>query len=272
MEFTPELGPRFKLAGQALPRVQTISNADACHHSPPPTLVILHARICLVVKIEQSMATATGAPTPPQEEQPQGAYASYVSHDLPYNAHFDDSLIQVVLGATPPQDGIRVIPEDSNEQPVDGVSVRADAVSWQSLPTINEDELPLPLDDPRRIFASPIAGIKLTHPGGYLEGGPGLDPDMDTFPEDFFSNNPSVNSSERLRVAVEQEIDASMELLKDRLLARKRAIEKNEQIEKQLKDMSDEHSLELKILGKMAEDRRIKKEAKEKRRMEREGG
>lgn len=218
------------------------------------------------------MAATTGAPTPPQEEQPQGAYASYVSHDLPYNAQFDDSLMEVVLGPSPPQDGIRVIPEDSNEQPVDGVSVRADAVSWQSLPTITEDELPLPLDDPRRIFASPIAGIKLTHPGGYLEGGPGLDPEMDTFPEDFLSNNPGVNSSERLRAAVEQEIGTSVDLLKDRLLARKRAKERNEQIEKELKLMSDNHSLELKIQRKMAEDRRIKKEAKEKRRMEREGG
>lgn len=218
------------------------------------------------------MATATGAPTPPQEDQPLSIYASYVSHDLPYSAQFDDALVHVVLGSPPPQDGIRVIPEDSTEQPVDGVSVRADAVSWQSLPTISEDELPLPLDDPRRIFASPIPGVKLTHPGGYLEGGPGLDPEMDTFPEDFMSNNPSVNSSERLRAAVEQEIEASLDLLKDRLHARKMAKERNEQIEKELKLMSDDHSLELKIQRKMAEDRRIKKEAKEKRRMEREGG
>jgi hypothetical protein len=218
------------------------------------------------------MATAMGAPTPPQEVQPQGAYASYVSHDLPYNADFDDSLVRAVLDPQPHQDGLRVIPADSTEQPVNGFSVRADAVSWQSLPIITEDELPLPLDDPRRVFASPIAGVKLTHPGGYLEGGPGLDPEMDTFPEDFLSNNPGVNSSERLRDAVDREIEASMDLLKDRLLARKRAKERNEQIEKELKLMSDDHSLELKIQRKMAEDRRIKKEAKEKRRMEREGG
>jgi hypothetical protein len=36
--------------------------------------------------------------------------------------------------------------------------------------------------------------------------------------------------------------------------------------------MSDDHSLELKIQRKMAEDLRAKKEAKEKRRLEREGG
>ncbi|EGP88051.1 unnamed protein product [Zymoseptoria tritici ST99CH_3D7] len=218
------------------------------------------------------MSVVAGGPTPPQEVQPTGAFASYVPHDLKYSQDFEDSLMQLVLESDVQQDGIRVIPEDSNEQPVDGVSVRADAVSWQSLPTINEDELPLSLDDPRRIFASPIAGVKLTHPGGYLEGGPGLDPEMDTFPEDFLSNNTNARSKERLRKAVAKEIDASMELLRERLEARRRAKEKNEQIERELKLMSDDHSLELKIQRKMAEDLRVKKEAKEKRRMEREGG
>jgi hypothetical protein len=218
------------------------------------------------------MAVAAGGPTPPQEERPNGAFASYVPHDLKYSQDFEDALMQLVLGPELPQDGIRVIPEDSSEQPVDGVSVRADAVSWQSLPTINEDELPLPLDDSRRIFASPIAGVKLTHPGGYLEGGPGLDPEMDTFPEDFLSNNPNAKSNERLRVAVAKEVEASMELLRERLEARRKAKERNEQIERELKLMSDDHSLELKIQRKMAEDLRAKKEAKEKRRLEREGG
>jgi hypothetical protein len=218
------------------------------------------------------MSVAVGRPTPPQEERPNGAFASYVPHDLKYSQDFEDSLMQLLLGPGVPQDGIRVIPDDSNERPVDGVSVRADAVSWQSLPAISEDELPLPLDDPRRIFASPIAGLKLTHPGGYLEGGPGLDPEMDTFPEDFLSNNPNAKSRARLRNAVAKEIEASMDLLRERLEARRKAKEKNEQIERELKLMSDDHSLELKIQRKMAEDLRAKKEAKEKRRLEREGG
>lgn len=36
------------------------------------------------------------------------------------------------------------------------------------------EELPLGLGDERRRFASGIAGVRLTHPGGRLEGGPGV--------------------------------------------------------------------------------------------------
>lgn len=211
-------------------------------------------------------------PTPPQEEQPNGAYASYVPHDLKYRADFEDSLMRVTLDPNAKQDGIRVIPDDSSEQPEDGVSVRARDVSLQSLPTITEDELPLPLDDSRRVFASAIPGVKLTHPGGYLEGGPGLDPEMDTFPDDFFQNNPSVTSPEDLRKAIKKEVDSSVELLKARLRARQQAKEKNEQIEKELKTLMDEHSMEQKIYNKMAEENQRKQAAREQRRKDRQGG
>lgn len=110
-------------------------------------------------------APPAGAPTPPQEEQPNGAYASYVPHDLKYSADFEDAVMRVVTNPPSQNDGIRIIPEDSSEIPVEGVSVKADAISLQSLPSIAEDELPLPLDDSRRIFMSPVKGVRLTHPG-----------------------------------------------------------------------------------------------------------
>ncbi|KAK5122346.1 hypothetical protein LTR85_004257 [Meristemomyces frigidus] len=219
-----------------------------------------------------SAASPAGGPTPPQEEQPNGAYASYVPHDLKYSADFEDSLVKAVLDPNARQDGIRIIASDSDEQPVNGVSVRARDVSLQSLPTISENELPLPLNDPRRIFTSPAAGVKLTHPGGYLEGGPGLDPDMDTFPDDFLSRYEHATSPEELRKAIRQEIDSSVELLKERLRARQRAKERNEQIEKELKTLMDQHGMELKIHTRMAEENQRKKVAKERRRREREGG
>lgn len=213
-----------------------------------------------------------GAPTPPQEEQPNGAYANYLPHDLKYRADFEDALMHVVLN--PPQhlDGIRIIPEESSEIPVEGVSLKADAISLQSLPQILEDELPLPLDDPRRIFASRIPGVKLTHPGGYFEGGPGLDPNLDSFAEHFFNSNPSAVNASTLRTAVDKEVAMLDEQLRKRLEARRKAKEKNEQIERELKNMREEHSMELKVNRKLAEKRRAQKEAKEKRRREREGG
>jgi len=214
-----------------------------------------------------------GGPTPPSDDQINGVYATYVPHDLKYNGDFEDSLIHAVLDSDgTANQGVRVIPDDSDEQPQDGVSVRASDISLASLPVITEDDLPLPLNDPRRIFASPVPGIKLTHPGGYLEGGPGLDPDMDTFPEDFFSRNSDVNNMAELRRAVQTEVDEKVEELKERLRARQKAKEKNEQIEKELRALVDQHYMELKIQRRMADEQRAKREAKEKRQKAKEGG
>ncbi|KXT02825.1 hypothetical protein AC578_5371 [Pseudocercospora eumusae] len=221
-------------------------------------------------------APTAGAPTPPQEEQPNGAYATYVPHDLKYDPDFEDALMQPVLNAlsASASHAIRLIPEGSSDLPVEGVSVRAQDISIESLPNISEEELPLPLDDPRRKFASPVPGINLTHPGGYLEGGPGLDPDMDTFAEDFFDRNRHVTTSEDMRAAIQREIDENKELLQERLRARQEAKEKNERIEKELKIMQEEHEMERKVNKRMAESRKAKKEAKQKRRAraERDGG
>ncbi|TKA67519.1 hypothetical protein B0A55_10141 [Friedmanniomyces simplex] len=219
-----------------------------------------------------AVTNPSGGPTPPQEEQPNGAYASYVPHDLAYTADFEDSLMRAALDPNATQDGIRVIPDDSPEQAETGVSVRASDVSLQSLPTITEEELPLPLTDPRRIFASPVPGVKFTHPGGYLEGGPGLAPEMDTFPDDYFQNNPDITSPDELRKAISREVEASVELLRERLRARRQAREKNEQIEKQLQTLREEHDMELRVHNKMAEVKRQKREARERRKKEKEGG
>jgi hypothetical protein len=214
-------------------------------------------------------------PTPPQEEQPANTYASYVPHDLAYNADFEDSLIAPVLngprgdGSIHPEAGIRVIPPDSSEAPVSGVSIRASDISPESLPTITETDLPLALNDSRRKFASPLPGVLLTHPSGYLEGGPPLNPSMDTFAEDFLSHHPSVSSPEDLRRAVQKEIDTHVEVLKERLSARKKGKEENERLAKELKTMTDQHDMELKIFHRMQEDA-MKRKAKKEEERERE--
>ena len=219
-----------------------------------------------------------GGPTPPQEAQTAKTYATYVPHDLAYSANFEDSLITPVLhgsnadGTSPPEPGIRVIPPESNEIPVSGVTVRASDISSESLPTITETDLPLPLNDPRRKFASPIPGVLLTHPVGYLEGGPPLDPSLDTFADDFLSHRSKISSTADLQRAVDKEIDANVEILKGRLRARQRAKERNEQVAKELKVLTDQHDMELRIQEKMQEASRRKKEEKEMRRAEREGG
>lgn len=215
----------------------------------------------------------SGAMPSQDANQSSGNYASYVPHDLKYSSTFEDSLMQALLNANDKEhDGIRVIPQDSDEQAVEGKSVRIEDINMSNLPVISEDELPLPLSDPRRIFQSAIPGVKLTHPGGYLEGGPGLEPEMDTFPDDFLSNHPNVQTPTQLNKAVKKEVEASMEMLKERLRARQKAKEKNEQIEKELKTLTDQHSMELRIHNRMQEERREKREAKERKKREREGG
>ena len=66
-------------------------------------------------------------PTPSQGEFPSSVistYASYIPHDLKYNADFEDSLINAVLSSNGKQVGIRLIQVDRDEQAVEGDSVR----------------------------------------------------------------------------------------------------------------------------------------------------
>lgn len=201
---------------------------------------------------------STGEPTPPSHSAQADNYASYVPHDLQYSAEFEDSLIDLLVPEGASTGGIRVVADDGEVPPL-----------------INEDELPLSLNDPRRKYTSPIPGINLTHMGGYLEGGPGLDPEMDTFPDDFLSNNPSITTEAQLQSAVQREIDASMVLLKQRVEARRKAKERNEGVEKELRALVEQHEMELRIQERMQEEQRKKKEAKELRRKDRgkgEGG
>nr|POE88182.1 hypothetical protein CFP56_11411 [Quercus suber] len=225
----------------------------------------------------QVQAQAQTQPTPPSEDAPFSAHASYIPHDLAYSAEFEDSLIDAILDPNPSDitsdGGICVLSPDSPTLPVSGTSIRLSDVSPQSLPFLPEAELPLPLNSPLRTFASPLRGIKLTHPFGYFEGGPGLDPTIDTFPDDFVAGHAEVETAKELRRAVEQEIASNVEVLRDRLRARREAKENNARIERELRTLLDQHSMERKIHAKMAEEKVRKREAREKRKKSgREGG
>ncbi|KAK4554823.1 hypothetical protein LTR86_007971 [Recurvomyces mirabilis] len=212
------------------------------------------------------------APTPPRDTSHPDLYANYVPHDLKYSPTFEDDLLALVLHGPAPNTtpGIRVLPLDSTEEPEVDVSVRVSDVSLDSLPTITESDLPLPINDPRRIFESPIKGLKLTHPHGYLEGGPGLDPNLDTFTDDFLSNHTPRNHRSSthhndptvLRAAVDAEIQSSITLLKQRMRERGEAKRKNDEVEKKLRELRQEHDMELRVHNKMAEDIQRRKAAR----------
>lgn len=194
-------------------------------------------------------------------------WASYVPHDLKYDGQFEDSLMHTVLYPSTKSDGLRVVSDDSGDFPIGSIR-QSDAAAKVS--HISEHELPLHLSDPRRIFASAIPGVKLTHPAGFVEGGPGLDPLLDTFSEDFLINHAGISTQQQLQQAIDQDTEHNLQLLKERMRARQAAKEKNESIERDLRNLVDQHNMELKIQHRMLEEHEAKKQAKEKKRRERE--
>lgn len=199
----------------------------------------------------------------PREDDP--SYAQWLPRDIPYNAAFEDSVQRILSHPPSTHTGIRVLPDDSQEQPQPGKSARLSEIKPTDLPVIRFEDLPIPLDDPRRKFASPVPGIRLTHPGGYLEGGPGFCPEDDVFAQDFISAY-KIRDAARLRAEVERQIAEHRELAERRMEAREGAAGQNARVEKELKTLMDQRAMEVKIETRMKEEARAKRERREKKR------
>ena len=211
-------------------------------------------------------ATTMGSPTAlsnaslPGDETADSTYASYLPTDLPYNEDFQNEISRLLLNPDAQTNkGIRVIPETSDELPEEGISVRAKDILPSSLPSIPKDELPIPLSDPRRIYASKIPGVRLTHPGGYFEGGPGLDPKVDNFSQDYLGRNSDVRSATDLDAAKQRDIDMELEKARESAQKRLKAIEHNESIQKQIRALEAQHDMELKLQKRMAAEQKAKR-------------
>lgn len=205
-----------------------------------------------------------GPRTPKSNSDEDGVYGSWLPRDIPYDAAFEDSVLQVLSKSPSNAKPIRLIPTDSTEQPRAGVSVRLEDIDMSSLPQISLSDLPLPLSDPRRKYESPIPGIFLTHPYGFLEGGPGISPDDDEFARHFVSDN-RIRDADSLSEVVQQQIKENVQLARDRMRAREEAVEHNRRIEREIATLTDQMDLETKVLNKArekAKERRERKEAK----------
>jgi hypothetical protein len=178
--------------------------------------------------------------------QQQHQYATYQPHQIPYSAHYENALYHILEYPPRSRDAIFVIPDHSSEQPKQAVSVRARDIDPSSLPQLSLQQLPLSTHDPRRVFASPIPGIRLTHPGGYLEGGPGPSPeDQKKWAREFLERE-GVESEEQLGMAVQHHMQQNMALAKDR--------------------MRDQREMEVKIETRMQEDAKKRRENREHKR------
>lgn len=193
--------------------------------------------------------------------------ATWLPRDIPYNAVFENSLSEVLTNPPSPtaNRGLRIIANDSPTLPEPGVSVRLADIDPAALPTIAFADLPLPLSDPRRTYASPIPGVRLTHPGGYLEGGPGFSPDDDVFAHDFMSRF-AISSADQLLDCRDREIARLVQDMRDRMRARTDALANNARLERELKTLMDQREMEVKIETRMLDDARKRREKRDKRR------
>lgn len=193
-------------------------------------------------------------------------YATYQPHDIPYSAHYENALYHILEYPPRSRDAIFVIPDHSNEQPIQAVSVRARDIDPNSLPQLTLKNLPLSIHDPRRVFASPVPGIRLTHPGGYLEGGPGPSPeDQRKWAREFLEQEGVVNE-EALSMVVQQHMQQNMTLAKERMRARYHALQQNERLQKEIKTLMDQREMEVKIETRMQEDAKKRRENREHKR------
>ena len=185
------------------------------------------------------------APLTPQEDGNDTHNA-----EVRYDEAFERDLAKVISNPPPP-DGIRVLYGD--EKAGDD-QVRITDVGVQDLPSVQAGELPLPLNDPRRTFRSPVPGVRLTHPGGRLEGGPA--PDFGVEEAQKFVDRFQVRDTAELQQRIAEQMQVTMEELKRRVDARQTAVENNEKVDRDLAQREME--------GRIWQ--RMKDEAKERKR------
>jgi len=121
------------------------------------------------------------APNSPPASPPQSAptLTSTTLTSLPYSASFTSALSNIVLDSSLALSdslrGIRIQQGQiftASDHPTQPSITTLSSVDFGALPIFRDDELPIPLDDPRRKFESVVPGLRVTHPGGRLEGGP----------------------------------------------------------------------------------------------------
>lgn len=208
--------------------------------------------------------------TPPKYPNGHQGYATWLPSDIPYNETFENGLQHTLENPPAGRDGLILLDEDSANSPEPGISVRARDIDRNQLPAISFDQLPLPLDDPRRVYTSAIPGLRLTHPGGYLEGGPGLFPEEDVFASDFISHF-NISHPAQLREVRAREIQSHFADAKERMRNRREALHHNARIEKEIKTLTDQREMELKIETRMRDEATARRERREKRRMKNAG-
>jgi len=196
---------------------------------------------------------------------------------IPYNAEFEDSLCAEILKPSPHSDRevIPVLSPDDNSTH----GVRLADYKPDSSPRL---DVPVPLVDPSRKYTSSVPGVLTTEPCGSLLGGPitSFSSDgssvvdsadvtrmVDEYTKQFISTR-FASQIEKKEVITSEEVYAKIqEEIGDRLKdiglvasRRQSAKEKNEGVRAEIKVLEDQMELETKLLKRMGERARVKRE------------
>lgn len=98
-----------------------------------------------------------------------------------------------------------------------------------------------------------------------------MSPTEDEFARHFMTEH-GIRDPERLREVAAAEIAKQLDIAKERARARRKAMERNEQIRFEIKTAVDQMELEERVLGKARERARERKERKERKRKKKEEG
>ncbi|KAL0256868.1 hypothetical protein SLS55_007677 [Diplodia seriata] len=184
--------------------------------------------------------------TPMDDAPPVNSMSTRPAAEVPYNREFEDSVMRAILDPPPTSDGIE------SHGPLPAFLLGRD--------TVPHEELPLPLDDPRRQYKSTIPGIKLTHPTGAYEGGnPDPTEEDKAWVREWIERN-NIKTKDDLERVKTEAIQEELDEMRRRARARQEAIGEREKIEKELKALNDQREVELKAQRSIIEKAKAKKE------------
>jgi hypothetical protein len=183
----------------------------------------------------------TGAPpTPGEDVEPgQPSPTENPSTNEVYDETFENDLMKTILH--PP-----AAPMEPTSNP--------------NLPFVPPSSLPLPLASLLRTYPSPITGVLLTHPHGSVAGGPGPSPEeVSAFAKAFIEEHGITNEKD-LAKKVDEVVKMKMGELRERAAKREEAVQANERVRKEIKNLELQREAEKRVEESIRKDRERKRQ------------
>ncbi|KAF2199529.1 hypothetical protein GQ43DRAFT_376069, partial [Delitschia confertaspora ATCC 74209] len=181
----------------------------------------------------------SAAPLTPGEDQEPPSTIDYAPENVPYDESFENELMKTVLYPPP----------DSHSRPFPSHDDLYVPVS----------SLPVPLSSRLRTHPSPIPGLFLTHPHGSYTGGPRSSASAaNAFAERFISEN-NLTTADDLERKVAETMKEKIEEVKERFMAREEALEKNEAVRKDIKNLEVQRQAEVRVEERIRRDKEHKR-------------